>query len=591
MTQPQFLSLALLLLHLTAQTGLILRAILRPHREPASRIAWVLVILVFPVVGILSYLLLGEVSIGRGRALRLARSEARLPPPAALTPAVLPAGWSGPVADTPGIDPASNPGFPAQRSPPSGPGLWAEAANPSAPGPGGGVGPRQICHDLFQVGESISGFVPCGGNLGQLAADSDHAITGLVADIDAARDEVNLLFFIWLPDGNGTRVAEALMRAAGRGITCRAMADDLGSRLLIHSPLWRRMEAAGVRLVRAFPTGNPLLCSLLGPLRGRVDVRNHRKLAIIDQRITWCGSQNCADPAFTIKPRYAPWVDILVRFEGPIARQNQWLFASDWMAHREDDDLSAAPLPGAGQNSGSAAGQSRPAHQDTVDHGDAETAKVAAWRPVIGNPVRPGALTTPSQGTAREPAPAAWGPILAQAMGTGPTVRHAAMPEFFASLMFAARRDLTITTPYYVPNEAMQSALCACGRRGVKTRLILPARNDSWIVAAASRSYYQDLLEAGVEIHEFQAGLLHAKTLTLDGQISFIGSANMDRRSFDLNYENNVLIQDPAFTTAIRERQESYLAQSCPVTLTMVAAWPGWRRLWNNTIAMLGPVL
>jgi cardiolipin synthase len=165
------------------------------------------------------------------------------------------------------------------------------------------------------------------------------------------------------------------------------------------------------------------------------------------------------------------------------------------------------------------------------------------------------------------------------------------MPEFFASLMFAARRDLTITTPYYVPNEAMQSALCACGRRGVKTRLILPARNDSWIVAAASRSYYEDLLEAGVEIHEFQAGLLHAKTLTLDGQISFIGSANMDRRSFDLNYENNVLIQDPAFTAAIRERQESYLAQSRPVTLAMVATWPGWRRLWNNTIAMLGPVL
>jgi cardiolipin synthase len=161
MTQPQFLSLTLLLLHLTAQTGLILRAIMRPHREPASRIAWVLVILVFPVVGILSYLLLGEVSIGRGRALRLARSEARLPPPAALTPAVLPADLGG----------------------------SAEAVNPSVSGPGGGVGPRQICHDLFKVGESISGFVPCGGNLGQLAADSDHAITGLVADIDAARDQ------------------------------------------------------------------------------------------------------------------------------------------------------------------------------------------------------------------------------------------------------------------------------------------------------------------------------------------------------------------------------------------------------------------
>ena len=511
MTQPQFLSLAVLLLHLSAQIALILRAILRPHREPASRIAWVLVILIFPVAGMVTYLLLGEVSIGRRRALRLARSEARLPPPATVT----------------------------------GPALRAD------PGGRGGPerqGPTEVYRPLFQVGESISGFVPCGGNRGRLAVDSDDAITGLVADIDAARDQVHLLFYIWLPDDNGTRVAEALIRAAGRGVTCRAMADDLGSRLLIRSPLWGRMAGAGVRLVRALPTGNPLLASLLSPLRGRVDLRNHRKLAIIDQRITWCGSQNCADPAFTIKAKYAPWVDILVRFEGPIARQNQWLFASDWMAHREDDDLSALLLSAAGEGQGAAC------------------------------PDDPLAIPSPAS-------------ALAQALGTGPTVRHAAMPEFFASLMFAARRDLTITTPYYVPNEAMQAALCACARRGVKTRIILPARNDSWVVAAASRSYYEELLAAGVEIHEYQAGLLHAKTLTLDGEISLIGSANMDRRSFDLNYENNLLIQDPTLTALVRHRQESYLTQSRPITPDMVAAWPGWRRLWNNSIAMLGPVL
>jgi cardiolipin synthase len=327
---------------------------------------------------------------------------------------------------------------------------------------------------------------------------------------------------------------EALMRAAGRGVICRAMADDLGSRLLIRSALWGQMAAAGVSLGRALPTGNPLLGSLLGPLRGRVDLRNHRKLAIIDNRITWCGSQNCADPAFLIKAKYAPWVDILARFEGPIARQNQWLFASDWMATHEGDDLSGLPS---------------------------------------------------------EPWPDLDGGFVAQAMGTGPTVRNAAMPELFATLMFAARRDLTITTPYYVPNESMQAALCACARRGVKTRIVLPARNDSWVVAAASRSYYADLLEAGVEIYEFLGGLLHAKTITLDGEIALIGSANMDRRSFDLNYENNVLIRDEALTAAIRQRQEHYIAQTQSITQERVAAWPGWRQLWNNTIATLGPVL
>src|SRR5256884_3749991 len=179
----------------------------------------------------------------------------------------------------------------------------------------------------------------------------------------------------------------------------------------------------------------------------------------------------------------------------------------------------------------------------------------------------------------------------AQVIGRGPTVRNSAMPELFETLMYTARRELVITTPYYVPDEAMQSALCASARRGVKTTIIFPARNDSWIVGAASRSYYSDLLAAGVCIHEYERGLLHTKSLTLDGEITLIGSANMDRRSFDLNYENNILLCDSALTTKMRRRQDEYLAQSHEVTAEMVAHWPITRRLWNNAIAILGPVL
>lgn len=165
------------------------------------------------------------------------------------------------------------------------------------------------------------------------------------------------------------------------------------------------------------------------------------------------------------------------------------------------------------------------------------------------------------------------------------------MPEVFATLMYAVRRELVITTPYYVPNEAMQSALCASARRGVSVTIILPARNDSWFVAAASRSYYGDLFAAGVRIFEYQGGLLHTKSLTLDGEVTLLGSANMDHRSFDLNYENNILLYDPAVTAEMRLRQDAYLARSRPVTVDEVARWSGARRLWNNTIAMLGPVL
>jgi cardiolipin synthase A/B len=110
-------------------------------------------------------------------------------------------------------------------------------------------------------------------------------------------------------------------------------------------------------------------------------------------------------------------------------------------------------------------------------------------------------------------------------------------------------------------------------------------------VQAASRSYYADLLAAGVRIFEYEGGLLHTKSLTLDGAVTLIGSANLDRRSFDLNYENNILFYDPALTAEMCRRQEEYLAQSHEVTAEMVAQWPITRRLWDNTIAMLGPVL
>jgi cardiolipin synthase len=157
--------------------------------------------------------------------------------------------------------------------------------------------------------------------------------------------------------------------------------------------------------------------------------------------------------------------------------------------------------------------------------------------------------------------------------------------------MHAARRELVITTPYYVPNESMQAALCAAAHRGVETTVVFPARNDSWEVSAASRSYYRDLLEAGVRVHEYVGGLLHTKSMTVDGDVTLIGSANMDRRSFDLNYENNILLYDEGLTAEMRGRQDTYLASSRAVTMAEVEAWSVGRRLWNNAVAMLGPLL
>ncbi|MCD6188128.1 MAG: cardiolipin synthase [Desulfuromusa sp.] len=484
MSLGAFVGVTVYILHILVQIAIIVRVLLRPYREPASRIAWIVVIITIPLLGILAYLLFGETSIGRHRIEKLRDVLQRL----------------SRVNDSDGDD------------------ILSSSA----------AVPQRYAH-LFQVGKTINGFGPVGGNRATLMADSNTSIDAIVTDIDAATEHVHLLFYIWLPDNNGCKVVEALKRAASRGVSCRAMADGLGSRTMIDSPHWRSMREAGVHLGKALPIGNPLL----RPLHGRIDLRNHRKIVIIDNQITYCGSQNCADPEFRIKAKYAPWVDILIRFEGPIVSQNQYLFASDWEAETGEHlgDLFNLSLP-----------------------------STAAGFP-------------------------------AQVIGTGPTARNSAMSEVFETLMFAARRELVITTPYYVPNESMQMALCACARRGVETTIVFPARNDSWIVAAASQSYYADLLAAGVHIYEYEGGLLHSKSLTLDGEVTLIGSANMDRRSFELNYENNILFYDQALTVDMRQRQQNYINSSHPVTAEMVDGWVWYHRLWNNTIAMFGPVL
>jgi len=474
----------LLSLHLALQVFFVCRALLRPHREPASRLAWVVVIIVAPVVGMLAYVLFGETNIGRRRIARFKRAMARLPSFAAI-------------------------------------GRHEGEAEADADVP-------QRLRPLFRTGESISGFPVVGGNRGRLLGDSDDVIDTIVADIDAARSTIHICFYIWLADTNGLKVVEALKRAAARGVVCRAMADDLGSRAMVRSAHWTSMGEAGVRLAVALPIGFPLS----RPLKGRIDMRNHRKIVVIDNRITYCGSNNCADAAFAIKPRFAPWIDAMIRFEGPIVLQNQHVFASDWMAHTSED-----------------------------------------LSPLFAEPIEVG-----------EGFPA-------QVIATGATVRYSAMPEMFESLMYAARRELVITTPYYVPDEPIQAALCASARRGVDTTVVFPAKNDSWIVAAASHSYYEELLDAGVKIHEYVGGLLHTKSLTIDGEVTLFGSANIDRRSFELNFENNILFLDKALTADVRNRQQTYIDAALPIDLADVAGWTRRRRIWNNAVAMLGPVL
>ncbi|MDB1144723.1 MAG: cardiolipin synthase [Alcaligenaceae bacterium] len=474
----------ILLLHLSLIILITQRILWRNDLTPVSRLAWFIIIVLFPYFGALIYWLFGEVKLGFRADSEAQKIINRLQ---TFAPQVL--GQVNTLTDKI---------------------------------------PMNYRHG-FAYAQSVNGFYPVAGNRIELLEDADSTLQRMIADIDAAREQVHVLYYIWLSDHTGTSIAEALMRAAKRGVVCRVMADAMGSRTLIKSDLWQTMRQTGIEVVSVLPFDNLIKTLLLS----RIDLRNHRKITIIDGKITYCGSQNCADPAFLVKPKYAPWVDIMFRIEGPVVAQNQLLFASDWLKVKPN----------------------------------------TAMDKFIFN-------TENSQGNS-----------IAAIFGDGPTERQTASPQLFSTLFSQAESEIVISTPYFVPDYLTLGALCAAAYRGVKVSLIVPYRNDSFIVAASSRSYYHQLLTAGVHIYEYRNGLLHAKTLTIDGQCSMIGSTNLDMRSFDLNYENNVLIYDQQISQNIRKRQSTYINSSSKVDLNTVNNWSYARRLWNNVVATIGPVL
>jgi cardiolipin synthase len=475
---------ALATAHALIALGFSVRILLRDNLSSAARLAWFMVMLFAPYVGVVVYLLFGEISIGRTVHRRHDEVFSRLHMIA-----------------------------------------------------GEAMGSCQRYLDAHVETEyrtafraaSVDGFETTIGNRGELLPDAQTARARLINDIDSATQSVQALYYIWLDDETGINVAKALMRAAKRGVVCHVIADGLGSRKFVRSKWWHAMRDAGVHLTVALPIKWVVDTILFS----RLDLRNHRKITVIDSRITWCGSQNCADPEFRVKAKYAPWVDIMVRFEGPIVAQCQLLFASDWLLNSGDE------IPTSFQMKAIAFGDGFPA----------------------------------------------------QVFSDGPTERHGATPQLFATLLTLAKREVIISTPYFVPDSTVLDALCAAAIRGIDVKLIVPKRNDSWIVAAASHSYYRMLLEHGVQIYEFRDGLLHAKTLTIDGVLSLIGSTNLDLRSFDLNYESDILLRDESLTTAIVGRQQQYLCSSDQVNLDEVNAWSYPRRIWNNVIATVGPIL
>ena len=467
------------LLRLTLVGVILLR-----HRggRSATALAWIVLILALPVVGLLVYLLVGEVRLGRRRIARHREIVKRV---------------QVPVPSSTGDDHARSADVPAVYRP------------------------------IATLGEAVGDNLARGGNVLRLIGETDLFIQSLVEDIDAASQHCHLEFYIFLADHSGTRVAEALIRAAARGAQCRLLVDAVGSRNFLRSPLRREMEHASVRVVSALPA------NVLRMAFARLDLRNHRKIAIIDGCIAYTGSQNIADAEFAVKRKFGPWVDAMVRIAGPAVRDLQRLFVEDWYMDTDEalDELLLIEPP-------------------LADDG-----------------------------------------IAVQIMGTGPNSYNDALRQLTQTAFHSAREELILTTPYFVPDEATVIALRTAARRGVDTSLVLPARNDSPLVAAASRSFYHQLLEAGVKIFEFHKGLLHAKTMTIDRDLALISTANLDRRSFELNFEVSVIVYDTDFASQLRFVQRSYIGDSHAIDADVWSRRPWPKVLVNNAVALVAPLL
>jgi cardiolipin synthase len=362
-----------------------------------------------------------------------------------------------------------------------------------------------------------------GGNAIELLVDYDGTIARLVADIDRAENHVHLLFYIFADDGATAPVVEALGRVAQRGVRCRVLADALGSRSGLRT-LGPKLKALGVAVHGMLPV------RLVPWKKARLDLRNHRKIAVIDGRVGYTGSQNLVAAEFKEGITYE---ELMVRVTGPVVLELQYVFAADWFL-------------------------------ETREVLDCET---------------------------EFPGPEIAGDVSAQVLPSGPAFPTQNNQRLVVGLVHGARKQVVLTTPYFIPDEPLLQAMHTAVLRGVDVHLVVSEQSDQWVVGLAQKSYYEELLEAGVQIHFYRRDFLHAKHLSIDDAVAVIGTSNLDIRSFVLNAEVMLMIYDSGVTARLAAEQERYFANSRLLTLAEWGQRSFGSRWAQNLARLLSPLL
>jgi cardiolipin synthase len=357
---------------------------------------------------------------------------------------------------------------------------------------------------IVELNRTLGSMPLVGGNTATLFTSYDETILELAKAVDAAQRYVHVEFYILSIDTTSAPFFDALERAHQRGVTVRVLLDHIASR---QYPNYRRtvkrLNEMGVQWRLMLP---------VQPLRGRwqrPDLRNHRKLLVLDGQVAYTGSQNMIDSSYDRlrnRRRALRWKDIMVRFEGPIVAGINALFVTDW--YSESDELLLREADPGWVHEG----------PDTID---------------------------------------------CQVVPSGPGFDGENNLRMFNALLYSAQERVIISSPYFVPDESMLYAITTAAQRGLEVHLFVSEIGDQPIVYHAQRSYYEALLRAGVRVFLYPSPVvLHAKHVTIDDDVAVIGSSNMDMRSFSLNLEISVMIRGAGFVRQLREVEDGYRSRS-----------------------------
>ena len=369
------------------------------------------------------------------------------------------------------------------------------------------------------------------GSRFEMLSDTQEMLQAIARDVDSAKQSVLMEFYIWNEGGTADEVLEAVIRAAQRGVSCRLLIDSLGAR-----PWWKgqqpqRLRDAGVEVRQALPTG------ILPAIVSRTDLRLHRKIVVIDGDVAWTGSMNLVDPRFFKQDSgVGQWVDAMVRVQGSVVAPLAATMLGDWMLETGESI-----------------------------HTLVESA---------------GVRLVDSEGA-----------VDIQVVPSGPGETADGLLQMLLALINAAQAELILTTPYFVPDESLLRAVRGAAGRGVRVSLIMPEKVDSFLTRYASRSYYDDLLDVGVHIYLYRGGLLHTKSIMVNGTMSMFGTVNLDMRSLWLNYEVALFVYDSEFAHQLRALQQTYIDDSDILVDRQWSQRSVKQRLLENSLRLVSPLL